>query len=406
VKKRNGGKIRMKKKCLTALVFSVLLLMVLISGTVFAANTREIALNENTKAVATDSERDVYEINLSSAGKLNINFKHANLYSTDVSWRIDVYAADLETVLQTVYSTGVDTNLTGPSLGLSKGKYYITVYSANNCKNVDTYSDAKYTLKPVFKKKSNWEVEWNSSKKITNNEQAGSKAVSAGKVAYGTISDKDDVDFYKVKVKKNGYITLNFTHKNVLDSNICWRVELVNSKTSVICSIDSKGTKKSAVTPKIGVTAGTYFIKVYAGDSVNTADYGVKLNFKAASNWEKEFNNAKSQTNNSMATANSISTGKAITGTLATEDDVDYYTFKVNKKRNVKITLEHVYKATRAAYYQITVYDKNLNQVTSFKSRGINESVYNKLYLKKGTYFVKVEKGTKYNKNPYTLTVK
>ncbi len=400
----------MKKGRITGIIFSVLLLMVVITAkvSVSAEESKIINLNSTISESGTERNAILYQVNVTSAGKLSINFKHANLFDTKTFWTIEVLADDLQTVLQTIESKGVDTNLTGYSLGVSKGTYYIKVWARKDCG--DSYSDAFYQLTPKFKKSSSWEIEYNSTTKTSNNEQVGAKSTSVNKKAYGTICDSNDIDYFKVKVKKNGYISLNITHKNVLDSEVCWRAELVNARTEIICSVDSKGTQKSVSTPKIGVTPGTYYIKITPSNNYskhfNTADYAVKLNFKASNAWEKEYNNKTSKSNNSMTNANKLTMNKYITGTLSSKDDIDYYNIKLKKKKTVKLIFNHKYKPKKNSYWLVTVYNSKLEQVSTFKIKGCNSQTVKKLKLKKGSYYIKVSCGAKYSKMEYKLKVK
>lgn len=393
-----------KRKILPALIFSVLLLAVLISGSVFAGSVQTLGLNKSATAQGTSRNAEVYQVNITKAGKLNVNLKHANLFDTKVYWTVEVLTADMETVLQTFNSIGTDTNLVGPSLGLSPGTYYIKVWSRKSCS--DEYSDTPYTITPKFTQSSSWEVEYNAKTKAGNDQQGGSTTVALGKKAYGTMSSKNDIDFYQIKVTKSGYITLTFSHANVYDSNVCWKAELVNAKTKAICSVESKGTQKSVTTPKIGVTKGTYYIKITSGTTSYTTDYAVVAKFKSSNNWEKEYTNSGAKTNDSMSNANKISVGKGVSGTISSDTDVDFFSFKLSSSRNTKIVFSHDYKATKTKYWKIQVYNSKLKEVASFTSRGVDKNMQKSLNLKSGTYFVKVSKANKLRTQAYTLTIK
>lgn len=399
-----GGNVMKRKRFLPSMLFCVMLMVVLISGSVTAGSVEKVGLNQSVQKVGTSREADVYQINVTTQGKLNVNLKHTNLFDTAVYWTVEVLADDLETVIQTFNSVGTDTNLSGPSLGLSSGTYYIKVWSRKSCSH--SYSSEPYTLTPKFTPSNSWEVEYNAKKKSGNSVQGSASSAKVGKKAYGTLGSSNDVDFYKIKVNKNGYITLNFKHQNVYKSEVCWKVALVNSKTSEICSIESKGTQKSVTTSKIGVTKGTYYIKVSAGSSFDTADYTITPKFVSTNNWEKEYTNSGARTNNSMSSANKISLNKKVGGTISSDSDVDFYTFKLSSAKNVKVQLTHSYKARKAKYWKVQIFNSKLKEVGSFTSKGVDRSTTKALVLKKGTYFVKISKADKLNTEPYGLKIK
>lgn len=393
-----------KQRLVSRLLFCLAFCLVLFSGSVFANAVQQVALNKSVTAVGTSRAADVYQINVTSQGKLNVNLRHENLFSTKTYWTVEVFAADLETVLQTFDSIGTDENLIGPSLGLSPGTYYIKVWSRKDCGH--EYSDKPYTLTPKFVKSKNWEVEYNSKTKVRNDLQGGAKKISLGKKENGTISASNDKDFYKIDVKEDGCITLKFTHKNVYDDEVCWDIELVNAKTKTICSISSKGTKKTVDTPQIGVTKGIYYIKVESGRKCYTADYSITAKFVKTNNWEKEYTDKGSKTNDSMSSANKISMNKKVQGTISNDNDVDYYKVKVPYSKRVNVCFAHDYKAVKTKYWKVQVYNSKLKEVLVFESRGIDKNMSRSAELKKGTYFVKVSRANKLRTKPYSLTIK
>ena len=401
----------MKRKVLV-ICFSVLLLMIIAESAIKSSANDAEFVNLNTTvqdAITEDVDNNLlYQINIKTAGRLNVVFEHDNLLDTKTYWIVYVYAEDLSTILQTFRSTGTDEKLIGDSLGLSSGTYYIKVVSDDSCSDKLTYSEATYSLTPKFKATNNWEIEYNSKSKRTNDEQNGASNAFVNKTTYGSIGSDDDVDFYKVTIPGNGYITLNFKHKNALTSDICWYASLVNAKTDGICNVASKGTRKSITTPAIGVTAGTYYIKITSGDDYyNTMAYNFTVKYTPSNSWEKEYNFKSGKFNDKIANANTIKYKKTITGTISEKYDVDYYKIKLKSKKSVKVVFSHKYMPKKQSYWKIYVYDSRLHRIASFRSKGVDDTTYRVLRLKKGTYFIKVTgNDDNYKTTKYNLTVK
>ena len=398
----------MKRK-ISIMFFSVLLIMIIAGSAITSSANDAEFINLNTTvqdAITEDGDNLLYQINIKTTGRLNIVFEHDNLLDTKTYWLIYVYAEDLSTILQTIQSTGTDEKLIGDSLGLSKGTYYIKVMSSNGCH--ESYSDSTYSLTPKFKTANNWEVEYNSNSKRTNNEQNGASNTFVNKVTYGSIGTEKDVDFYKVTVPGNGYITLNFKHKNVLTSEVCWYASLVNAKTETICCVASKGTRKSITTPAIGVTAGTYYVKITSGDDYfDSKAYSFTIKYTPSNSWEKEYNFKTGKFNDKIVNANNIKYKKKISGTISEQHDVDFYKIKLKSKKSVKIVFSHKYMPKKQAYWKIYVYDSKLHRIASFRSKGVDDTRYKVLSLKKGTYFIKVTgNDDNYKTTKYGLTVK
>ena len=159
-------------------------------------------------------------------------------------------------------------------------------------------------------------------------------------------------------------------------------------------------------TPQIGVTKGIYYIKVKSGRKCYTADYSITAKFVKTNNWEKEYTDKGSKTNDSMSSANKISMNKKVQGTISNDNDVDYYKVKVPYSKRVNVCFAHDYKAVKTKYWKVQVYNSKLKEVLVFESRGTNKNMSRSAELKKGTYFVKISRANKLRTKPYSLTIK
>lgn len=398
----------MKRNNRKVFVLLALLLLVLASGYVYAADIKKLALNTTIHSAPAQRQADTWQINVPAAGKMNVVLSHENLFSTDVYWTAQLLAQDMETVLQEFDSKGTDEVLTGASLGVTRGTYYVRVYARKECGH--SYSDKPYGLNVKFQESSTWEIEYNSDAKGGNDSQGKATPMKLKKNYYGTICDSKDVDFFKVVVPGNGYLTLTFSHPNIYKAENYWTVQLVNSKTEAFYELTSAGTKKKTTSTQIGVSKGTYYVKVTGGSGWNSrwdsSDYTVYVKYTKSSSWEQEYGDKTKHNNNTMSYANTIKAGKKIKGTLSQASDVDFYKVKISSTRTVNINFAHEYMPKKSKYWTITIYNSKTKEVMSFTSRGIDKSLSKKIRLKKGTYFIKISQGTKWNKKPYTLKIK
>ena len=396
---------KQNKKSLRLVLVALLAVVALFTGLVSADATKSIKVNTSYSGTPEERKYDLYEFKLSGSGKVNIQLKHENLYEKDVYYTVEVLAGDLETVIQTFDSTGTDASLTGASLGLTKGTYYVKVYARKDCSH--KYSDKPYSMMVKFKRSDSWEIEYDAEKKKGNDSQGTATAMKIGTFSYGTIASDKDVDFFKVTVKKNGYLNMNFRHPNIYEKDVYWNVKLMNGKVEQMFELNSAGTKKSQYSAKIGVTPGTYFVRVAAGSysKYNSKDYRVKVNFTPSSAWEKEYTSKTDKYNDYMSSANKLKFNKKMTGSISKETDVDYYKFTSRVARQLTIRFEHQYRAKRQKYWKVTLVNSNLKEIMSFTSRGFNSSLTKRKYIGKCTYFIKVEKSDKWLTNPYMITI-
>jgi len=90
--------------------------------------------------------------------------------------------------------------------------------------------------------------------------------ISVNKSYYDNISDKYNVDYYKFTLSSAGSVYINFKHENLFDSAEYWTATLYNSNTEEISYYSFSGTDTSVNTYKVGIDAGTYYLKIRGGN--------------------------------------------------------------------------------------------------------------------------------------------
>ena len=119
-----------------------------------------------------------------------------------------------------------------------------------------------------------------------NNTDDNANAVSLGSSIIGSVSSSSDVDYYEFTVSKNGYIEIEFSNPVLTNGNAKWAVVVYKFAESLheIHYHSISATKAKTELPKIGVTPGTYYIKVQGGGDresykalVNNVEYSLKV---------------------------------------------------------------------------------------------------------------------------------
>ena len=395
-----------KNRHLFILIAAVLCLGALFSGIVTADANKAIKVNTTVKGKPEKKGAyDQYSFTLSSPGKVNLILGHENEFNTKIYWTVELYASDLKTQLQTFNSIGTDTSLKGASLGLSAGQYYVRVYAGKDCSH--EYSGKPYTLKVAYSASKTWEIEYNSASKQGNDSQATATRMKLGEYSDGSVRNAQDVDFFQFTIPSRGYIQLGFAHTNVYDSKNTWSVKLINSKTETVYELLSKGTKTYRTSPKIGLSAGTYYLKVSGISSqFSDKDYHVRVNFKKTTKWEQEYSEKKHIYNSAMGSANTLKLNKTYQGTLSLKNDEDFFKFKLNSRKRVSVKFSHSYIAKRSRFWTVTLYDSQTRELKSFTSKGVQTTVTKNWMLNPGTYFIKVNKAKYWKNNIYKITLK
>lgn len=148
-------------------------------------------------------------------------------------------------------------------------------------------------------------------------------------------------------------------------------------------------------TDDFAVTAGAkYHLTV---SPVNGYDYVLRWNFTPADNWEKE-------NNDTAETATKISAGKVYNGSLtytgySPYDTVDYFSFTIDKDSIVNFRLAPRDK-TKSPNYTLDLINTDSESYTL--GRELKTALKSSVYLKKGTYYLKLTGGNPVYELSYT----
>lgn len=195
--------------------------------------------------------------------------------------------------------------------------------------------------------------------------------------------DSNNYHYIKYEAPYTGYVTLTPGEGSAY-------VTLCNSKRKAISSEDRLyGGNASVTTSTYGVKNGTvYYLKVKSGYN----PFG--LNIKTTKVSEKSGTSKKK--------AKTIRSNKTVKGTIrANSNTVDWYKFKVTKKKSVNVW----FKGKTNNALKVTVYRSNGKSIISTK---INTTVNGRKITSigkwpKGTYYLKVERANKKSSGYYTL---
>jgi hypothetical protein len=210
----------------------------------------------------------------------------------------------------------------------------------------------------------------------------------------GNISEGGDVDFYKVSLTSDGVVNLKLNHAEIPgDSKTYWKAELLNSAGDQYMYLESHGYDTEKSTNR-ALRKGTYYVKIYRGTGYfydyTTADYKLSVNFKGSNYYEKEFNDT-------MSAANEAVLNNSYTGNIYYGGDMDYYRVNLLNDDTINVILSHKkILGNTLNYWNVTIWDTYNNKYLHFNIDGTTDSADKSINLKKGTYYVRVCRGTSY----------
>jgi hypothetical protein len=321
-------------------------------------------------SLMTSGDVDYYKITVPSNGYISLTFNHDYVDSGWDYWYVTLYNTDKRELVQYSFvgnSTKNDCN----SIGVPAGTYYAKVSKYY-------HSDVSYELKLNYTQSGAWETEFNDSFDTAD-------LISANTSIKGSLMTSSDVDYYKITVPSDGYISLTFNHNYVDSGWDYWYVTLYNTDKSEFVQYGFAGNTTKNDCDSIGVPAGTYYAKVskyYHSD----VSYELKLNYTQSGAWETELND-------SFDTADPISANKFISGNLMTSSDVDYYKISLSSAGNISLIFNHDYVDSGWDYWYVTLYNESIQEIVKYSFSGNQtENECESMRVLAGTYYIKVTK--------------
>ena len=336
--------------------------------------------------IRNDNDVDYYSINLDNPGSLAIQFSTSSNEDNRDFW--DIYLLD-ENEIDSWKKSADNLKVTFKSIGLRSGKYYIKVTS-DSLSLKDTYTiQANFTPSTDEKK---FEEEH-------NDELSAANTFALNSSITGNIHDDKDIDYYALNLEQDGLIQFNFKHTDIEDSRDFWNYFLTDAEGNKICDWEISGTTTNQKTSKMGLQKGTYYLVVKSAFLYNDVDYIISNTFSSDGVFEAE-------SNDTIETANKIPVATACVGNLYKNNDVDYYSFTVDKTSEVSISFNHVDLEDNRTFWNFSLLSGDENALLKQSVNGDKTNVKSDtVKLEKGTYFIKVASSYLSSDANYTLTV-
>lgn len=317
---------------------------------------------------------------------MNFTFTHANLSTTNECWKLTLYNADNENLLE-MSSVGTATNETSMDIGLPAGAYYVKVHSR--------YGETEnYTLRVNYSASGTWETE--------NNDGYGNATTIALNTQYsGANQFHGDDDYYKFTLNQAGKISINFQHQMLNENITYWYVDIYNEKTEHLHRLEANGIAVNENSADIGLDKGTYYIIIQPTSSrYCDYTYAFALNYNASEQWEKEKNDG-------YATATTIALNTQYSGANQFHSDDDYYKFTIPSVGKISLNIQHPLLMDNSTYWYLYIYNEKVEKLLYTELKGTEYNVTTgEIGLPAGNYYLKIEPtGSRWEQSTYSFKV-
>ena len=328
------------------------------------ARADKIVLGSLVKGdISTEGDEDFFKFTVSEIGKINIKEYYYRPGMYDGVDGITLYLYDGNR--RVIYEQRED-EVTKQSISVRPGTYYIRITQCG------TYGDPiRYGLKIIFSKGKGTYRDVNNVSSF-----ARAKRISLGKKVYGSISKSSECNYYKFTLPQAGVVDLTGARAQSGDNSNTWTTILYNARKEVI---DTRWGDR------VGLSAGTYYIKVIDDSHSNKKKYYIMVSYKKSNLWEKELNDTFDR-------STPVRFGSYMYGMCNTWSDVDCYSFTVPRDGKVRFEF-YIGDASYVTLYDSTYRQANgklLCEMESIYEGGSIQKVSKTISLKKGRYYLKI----------------
>ena len=346
---------------------------------------------------------DFFRFNLANSGNVALRLKPQTPGTDSYSnWRVGIwdYATD-KNLLSFVVTTAEQT-AAAINIGLAAGNYYISV-TANQGRLIDI----PYLLTATFAAGNSYEQEFNDSPAAAQPVNLGTEYV--GRLQSRAVAAAPEFDYYKFAITSPGNLSLRFKPQTPGAENISgWRVSLRDYATDKeLLSLVATAGDPAGRTVSVGLTTGSYYIRVEAGTGVVlNVPYLLTATLVVGNTFEQEFND-------SPATAQPVNFSTDYVANLqvrpAPGAEFDYFKFSLASQSNIALRLRPQtgggsdYTRWRVRLRDYATDSELLNfTVNTFDPAGGT----NRISLPPGNYYISVDASMgSIATVPYVLTV-
>lgn len=264
-----------------------------------------------------------------------------------------------------------------------------------------SHSDAEYKLTVNYTENNGeYEIEHNDDRENATLISEVNKTITGNNRTY------NDIDFYVITLHDPGKVYLSFSHSNLEDNSIFWKITVFDSIENEVLYFESSGTNTAGKSINAYLDKGTYYIRVASGGfsfAHSNTDYKLTVNY-TENNGEFEIEH-----NDSLEEATNINEiNSPVTGNIRIYSDIDYYRFSMPYSGRISLDFRHGNIESSSIYWKVTLTDGSGKELIGLVSKGTDTTGRStEIKVDKGIYYIRViSPGSFFHSNAdYTLKV-
>ncbi len=223
--------------------------------------------------------------------------------------------------------------------------------------------------------------------------------ISPGRQVRDQLSEAGAHQYYRFTTAKAGTVTITFTHTRQPESDAAWTLKMADREhiegqvfggfSGLLLKTFQEKDAGRQTTCKIGLPKGTWYLRVESS-AFTGAEYGLRVNFTAVTNWETEINDSAEE-------ADPVSLNREIRGVLAPTGDffcrpTDAFVLRLKKKTALQLCFTHGKEAVKAPCWKVSLEDSDLKllQIQTYAGNSAEEDRWDPILLDAGIYYISV----------------
>lgn len=331
-------------------------------------------------------DQDWFRVELPSPGSITLTVDHQYIDSDSFHYKL-AWLLDKDTAIYEHRSRGQEEESSSYTFFAPAGVSYLRMTSD------DRHSYAPYGFTVHYEPQDNVEQE-------SNGRIDRANPIELNQDYQGSLSIRDDVDFYAFTLLKPGRIILNFKFPIIDSQDYYFLIRFYDEmkRESEITSLKLRGNEADFERHPFYLPQGTYYMSVETENRRTANPYTLRLNYEERDNCELE-------RNDSFTAANPLTPGQVMIGSLITNNDVDSYKLTISEPSKVDFVFSFEVIDQDRDYFKLSFHNAAFDEIWEIRQNGRRGGFSSwHFYLMPGDYYFRVS-AAHYAMAPYNLTV-
>lgn len=324
--------------------------------------------------ISTNFDTDWYMLEIDSEKTIKFEFTAG---SKELLWQIDVSDSTGQLLRTVLVGNNSSYHVSLPAAGM----YHFTVIGIPE---VNSGFEGKYSLTLTdsgIDGQLVTEIEDNGSPETANSLHLNEQKI-------GHLISESDEDWYAVEISAPQVLSANFSIVNNYARDryvMVWKLDVYDSSLLRLASYDVSESENVFALP----AAGKYYIAISDNEEYwSCPDNEYRLELQPTTLNVEDF---ESENNNDYLSADPLSLDQFMTGSITSEEDVDWYTFDINSSTNITVSFA---SSGISEFFNLKAYDKDMN-VLAEQNAGDGTMMVTEM-ITSGTYYLTVSDNPSY----------